>query len=107
MTAIRIFTTILTAVLFIAIGISITTGNIGDEGRWILDNPWGRMSLLDIYGGVALIAGWVVLREKHPWSVVLWLPVFVVLGHAGTALYASIAAYRSDSARSFLLGARA
>jgi hypothetical protein len=107
MTAIRIFTTVVTAVLFVAIGISIATGNISDEGRWILENPWGRMSLLDIYGGVALIAGWVVLREKHPWSVVLWLPVFVVLGHAGTALYASIAAYRSDSVRSFLLGARA
>jgi hypothetical protein len=107
MIAIRAFTTILTVVLFAAIGFSIATGNIGDEGRWILDNPWGRMSLLDIYGGVALIAGWVVLREKHPWIVVLWLPVFVVLGHAGTALYASIAAYRSDDIRAFLLGARA
>lgn len=107
MTAIRIFTTVVTALLFIAIGLSIATGNISDEGRWILDNPWGRMSLIDIYGGVALIAGWVVLREKHPWSVVLWLPVFVILGHAGTALYASIAAYRSDDVRYFLLGARA
>ncbi len=107
MTAIRIFTTVVTALLFIAIGLSIATGNISDEGRWILDNPWGRMSLIDIYGGVALIAGWVVLREKHPWSVVLWLPVFVILGHAGTAFYASIAAYRSDDVRYFLLGARA
>ena len=107
MTAIRIFTTVVTAFLFIAIGFSIATGNISDEGRWILDNPWGRMSLLDIYGGVALIAGWVLLREKHPWSVVLWLPVFVVLGNAGTALYASIAAYRSDDIRHFLLGSRA
>ena len=107
MTAIRIFTTVVTTVLFIAVGISIATGNMGDEGRWILDNPWGRMSLVDIYGGVALIAGWVLLREKHPWSLALWLPVFVVLGHAGTALYASIAAYRSDDIRHFLLGSRA
>jgi hypothetical protein len=107
MMAIRVFATILTAVLFVAIGISVATGNISVEGRWILENPWGRMSLLDIYGGVALLAGWVVLREKHPWSVVLWLPLFVVLGHAGTALYASIAAYRSDDIRHFLLGARA
>ena len=95
MIAIRISTTVLTVGLFAAIGFSIATGNLGDEGRWILDNPWGRMSLLDIYGGVALIAGWVLLREKNPLSVVLWLPVFVVLGHAGTALYASIAAYSS------------
>ena len=107
MMAIRVFATILTAVLFVAIGISVATGNISVEGRWILENPWGRMSLLDIYGGVALLAGWVVLREKHPWSVVLWLPLFVVLGHAGTALYASIVAYRSDDIRHFLLGARA
>ena len=106
MIAIRVFTTMLTVVLFAAIGLSIATGNIGDEDRWILDNPWGRMSLLDIYGGVALIAGWVVLREKYPWSVVLWLPVFVLLGHAGTALYASIAAFRAGNIRYFLLGAR-
>lgn len=107
MTGIRVFTLILTVVMFVSIGIAMASGDFGEEGSWILENPWGRMSLIDLYVGVALIAGWVFLRERSAWSLVLWVPLFFVLGHAGTALYATIAAFRSDDVRSFLLGARA
>ena len=107
MTGIRIYTLLLTVVMFVAIAVATATGDFGDEGAWILDNPWGRMTLIDLYVGVALIAGWVFLRERNPWSLVVWVPLFFVLGHAGTALYATIAAFRSDDVRSFLLGARA
>ena len=107
MTGIRAFTLILTVVMFVSIGVAMATGDFGDEGSWILENPWGRMSLIDVYVGVALISGWVFLRERSPWTLVLWLPVFIVLGNAGTALYATIAAFRTDDVRSFLLGVRA
>jgi hypothetical protein len=107
MVAIRIVTVTLTVVMFAAIVVAMTTGDFGTEGSWILDNPWGRMSLIDIYVGIALFAGWVFLREGSPWVAVLWLPAFVILGNAGTALYAAIAAFRTDNIRSFLLGARA
>jgi hypothetical protein len=107
MVVIRIVTVTLTVVMFAAIVVAMITGDFGTEGSWILDNPWGRMSLIDIYVGIALIAGWVFLREGSPWVAVLWLPAFVILGNAGTALYAAIAAFRTDDVRSFLLGARA
>ena len=107
MTLIRVFTVALTVVMFVAIGVSMATGSISEEGSVILDTAWGRMSLIDIYVGVALIAGWVALREENWWTVLLWLPVFVILGHGGTALYAAIAAFRTDTIREFLLGARA
>jgi len=107
MVAIRIVTVTLTVVMFAAIVVAMTTGDFGTEGSWILDNPWGRMSLIDIYVGIALFAGWAFLREGSPWVAVLWLPAFVILGNAGTALYAAIAAFRTDDIRSFLLGARA
>lgn len=107
MTGIRVFTMILTAVMLASIGVSMATGDFAEEGRWILENPWGRMSLIDIYVGVALISGWILLRERSPWTLVLWLPVFIVLGHGGTALYATIAAFRSSDVKQFLLGARA
>ena len=107
MVVIRIVTVTLTVVMFAAIVVAMTTGDFGTEGSWILDNPWGRMSLIDIYVGIALFAGWVFLREGSPWVAVLWLPAFVILGNAGTALYAAIAAFRTDDVRSFLLGARA
>jgi hypothetical protein len=107
MVAIRIVTVTLTVIMFAAIVVAMTTGDFGSEGSWILDNPWGRMSLIDIYVGIALFAGWVFLRERSPWVAVLWIPAFVVLGNAGTALYAAIAAFRTDDIRAFLLGARA
>ncbi len=107
MTAIRITTIALTAVMFAAIGYSIATGDFADEGSTILDLAWGRMTLIDLYVGIALVFGWVVLREQKLWVALVWLPVFIVLGNAGTALYAFIAAMRSDDVRGFLLGARA
>ena len=106
MVAIRILTVALTIVMFAAIVVAMTTGDFSGEGSWILENPWGRMSLIDIYVGIALFAGWVFLREGSAWVAVLWLPVFVILGNAGTALYAAIVAFRADDIRSFLLGAR-
>jgi hypothetical protein len=107
MTAIRVFTVGLTVVMFAAIGVSMATGDFSGEGSWLLDHPWGRMTLIDLYVSIALFAGWVFLRERSPWTAVLWLPVFVVLGSGGTALYAAIASFRTDTIRSFILGARA
>ena len=107
MAGIRLFTIALTVVMFVAIGVAMATGDFGDEGAWILDHAWGRMSLIDLYVGIALFAGWVFLRERNWWIAMLWLPVFVVLGNAGTALYAAIASFRADDVRDFLLGKRA
>ncbi len=106
MTTIRVLTVGLTVVMFGAIALSMATGDFSGEGSWILDHPWGRMTLIDLYVGVALFAGWVFLRERSPWVALAWLPVFVVLGNAGTALYAAIAAFRTDDIRAFLLGSR-
>ena len=107
MTAIRITTVALTVVMIVAIGVSAATGEFSEEGSAILDLAWGRMTLIDLYVGVALLWGWVLLREDRWWVAVAWLPVFIVLGHGGTALYAAIASFRTDDVRSFLLGARA
>ena len=107
MIAIRTTALALTLVMFGAIAVSAATGTFADEGSQILDLAWGRMSLIDLYVGVALLWGWVALREERLWVALAWLPVFVVLGHGGTALYATIASFRADDVRTFLLGARA
>jgi hypothetical protein len=48
MTTIRIFTVGLTVVMFAAIAVSMATGDFGEEGSWLLDHPWGRMTLIDL-----------------------------------------------------------
>lgn len=107
MIGIRITTVALTAVMFIAIGVSAATGDLSGEGSQILDLAWGRMSLIDLYVGVALIWGWVILREAKLWVAFAWLGVFIVLGHGGTALYAAVASFATTDVRTFLLGHRA
>jgi len=106
-TVVRVVTTVLTIVMFAMIGVATATGDFAAEGEVLLDLAWGRMSLVDLYVGVILVFGWVVLREKRMWVAVAWLPVFIVLGHAGTALYAAITSFRSGDVRAFLLGKRA
>jgi hypothetical protein len=107
MTAIRITTTVLTVVMFVGIVVSVATGDFSSESETLLDLAWGRMSLVDIYVGIALIFGWVVIREERLWVAIVWLPVFIVLGNAGTALYAALASFRSPDVRTFLLGRHA
>lgn len=106
LTATRVFTTCLALLGFGFIAVSMVTGDISAEGSVLLDLPWGRMSLVDIYLGVALIAGWAFLREESWWVAALWVPVFIVLGHAGTALYAAVTSFRANSVQEFLVGHR-
>lgn len=107
MTAIRITTTFLTVVMFVMIVVSMATGDFSAESDTLLGLAWGRMSLVDLYVGIALLFGWVVIREERFWVAIAWLAVFIVLGNAGTALYAAIASFRSPDVQSFLLGRHA
>lgn len=101
---IRALTVSLTAVMAVSIVVATVTGEFGSEGSWMLDHPWGRMTLIDLYVGIALFASWVWIREPRRWLILPWLVLFIVLGNAATALYATIAAFAADDVRSFLLG---
>jgi Protein of unknown function (DUF1475) len=106
MVAIRTITFTVAAIMVVAIGVAVATGDLSTEGGWLLDHPWGRMTLIDLYAGIVLFAGWVILRRDPWWVTILWVAAFVVLGNAATASYAFIAAMRSPDIASFLLGER-
>ena len=103
MPTVRVVTALLTIVMAGTIIYGIATGSFGEEGGEILDLAWGRVTLIDLYVGLALFGGWIVVRERS--AVALpWLIALVVLGNFASALYAFIAAMRSDSIDSFLTG---
>lgn len=104
MTWIRIVAGLLTAIMLGTVIYGFVAGSFGDEGAAILDLAWGRVTLIDLYVGVALFTGWVALRERSVFPVVLWLVAFVVLGNLATAGYALIASLRAATAEEFLLG---
>jgi len=103
MRTIRIVSAALTLVMAITIIAGLAAGNFSDEGSTILDLAWGRVTLIDLYVGLALFGGWVILRERSA-AAVPWLISFIFLGNLTTAAYALKASLQSRSVTQFLTG---
>ncbi len=103
MRLIRVSTGLLTGLMAATIAYGFAAGSFGDEGRTILDLAWGRVTLIDLYVGLVLFGGWILMRERS-WRAAPWLIALVFLGNLATALYAFVAAIRADSPTEFLTG---
>lgn len=73
-----------------------TVGNFGLDGGEILSNPWGIVSLVDLYVGFTLFSAWIVYREKSIPATVVWVVLMMVLGFFTASLYTLIALMRSN-----------
>ena len=77
------------------------------DGAKILANPWGIVSLVDLYVGFALFSGWIVYREKAWLPSVIWVILMMVLGFWAAALYAFLALQGSGGSwQRFWMGKR-
>jgi hypothetical protein len=70
-------------------------GNFGQDGGELLTNPWGIVSLVDLYAGFALFSVWIGFREKNLFASVFWIILMMVLGFFTGSLYVLINLYRS------------
>jgi hypothetical protein len=85
----------------------LINGNFGQDGGELLRNPWGIVSLIDLYVGFALFSIWIALREKNVLAAIFWILLLMVLGFFTGSLYVLIALYRSKgNGLDFLLGSR-
>ena len=85
-----------------------TVGNFISDGAELLKNPWGIVSLVDLYVGFALFSGWIVYREKSFGRSLIWVFLMMVLGFFTASLYSFIALNQSDGDwRKFWMGQRA
>lgn len=96
MRTVRIFGLVAASIMVIALIVSFTTGNFDTEGSQILQLAWGRMSLIDLYIGAALIGGWIAHREQSWPRTLAWWVALVVLGHLASAIYVVVAAGSPD-----------
>lgn len=75
----------------IAMTIGLVNGFInGDffvDGGMLLSNPWGIMSLIDLYVGFTIFAMWIVFREKNISVATIWILLLMVLGFFTASLY--------------------
>jgi hypothetical protein len=82
-------------------------GDFGQDGGELLRNPWGIVSLIDLYVGFALFSLWIGFREKSVLMAVIWIILMMVLGFFTGSLYVLIALYHSKGDwLKFFLGSR-
>lgn len=72
-----------------------TIGNFSEDGSELLQNPWGIVSLIDLYTGFILFSGWIIFREKSILTSMIWVLLMMVLGFFTASLYSLIALYQS------------
>jgi hypothetical protein len=82
-------------------------GDFFDDGGLLLDNPWGIVSLVDLYVGFVLFSIWVYVRESNKVVAVTWIVSIMVLGFFSGALYVFIHSMKSTTIQQLLLGKHA
>ncbi|PKK92979.1 MAG: DUF1475 domain-containing protein [Tenericutes bacterium HGW-Tenericutes-6] len=85
----------------------LINGSFFDDGNIILNNPWGIVSLVDLYVGFILFALWIIFREKSIMSIIIWVTLLMVLGFFIGSLYVLIKLYQSkNDYLTFFLGSK-
>ncbi len=85
-----------------------TVGDFATDGAELLQNPWGIVSMVDLYTGFVLFSMWIVFREKSTLAAVVWVVLMMVLGFFTGSLYALYALITSRGDwKVFWMGKRA
>ena len=84
-----------------------TVGDFFEDGSLILNNPWGIVSLVDLYTGFTLFSLWIVFREQNLLVKIIWLVAMMVFGFFTGAIYVLYVAITSkNDILTFFLGYR-
>ena len=70
-------------------------GNFWLDGGALMQNPWGIVSLVDLYTGFVLFSGWIVYRENSIINSSIWVVLMMVLGFFTASLYVFLVANAS------------
>jgi Ca2+/Na+ antiporter len=73
------------------------------DGAALLANPWGVMSMIDLYVGFTLFSLWIIYRENQWWVAMIWVVAMMILGFFTGALYLLIALYSSQDSWNYVL----
>jgi NhaP-type Na+/H+ or K+/H+ antiporter len=82
-------------------------GNFSADGSLILSNPWGIVSIVDLYVGFVLFAMWIYFREDKFIIKVIWIVLLMVLGFFIGSLYVLYALVTSkNNWNTFFMGSK-
>jgi hypothetical protein len=68
-----------------------TAGDFLADGAVLLQNPWGVVSMVDLYTGFILFSLWIGYREGNVVKSVVWIILMLVLGFFAGSLYVFLA----------------
>lgn len=84
-----------------------TVGDFSADGAELLQNPWGVVSMVDLYTGFTLFSAWIIYREKSWVRSVVWVGLMMVLGFFTGSLYVLLALLASKGDwKNFWMGKR-
>lgn len=78
-------------------------GNFSQDGAEIVSNPWGIVSLIDLYAGFLLFSAWIIYREKSLALAIFWTLLMMTLGFWAGSLYVLIHAIKAKGNLKILL----
>lgn len=82
-------------------------GNLALDGPMLLSNPWGLVSVIDLYLGLILFTIWMVFREKNIIFILVMLALTSVFGFLAASIYILINLKSSQGDwKKFFLGHR-
>lgn len=65
---------------------ALSAGDFAEAGKWLSTDPWGIVTLVDLYLGF-FIAAIVIGAFERNWGAVLWIAPIPVLGNVWTAVW--------------------
>lgn len=107
MTAAKIIAWLGLIAMVAVLGNGFINGDFSSDGAELLTNPWGIVSLVDLYVGFILFSMWIAFREKKIVAAVVWIVLMMVFGFLTASVYILLALYQSTGDwLTFFLGAR-
>ena len=83
-------------IMAVGIAYALIQGNFFNELEIMRPLPWFHLSMLDLYIGFILFAGWILYRERTLMRAMLWIILLLTLGNLIACLYAVVALVRSQ-----------
>ena len=80
--------------------------SLGAGLRATVDTWWGVTTMVDLYAGLAVVAAWIVYRERSVARAAPWVLGLLLLGNLTTLVYLAWAAMRARTMDEFVRGSR-